>query len=64
MSTNLLLDTRRESLIERRKRVMDLLGRGLFEREVAGYLGISHRTVQRYRRAERRGIPARANRKD
>lgn len=63
MSTNLSLCTKRECITARRTRVMRLLDRGLYEREVAQALGISHRTVQRYRRAEREGVIARPNRK-
>lgn len=63
MSTNLTLCTERECVMSRRERVMQLIGRGLFEREVAEVLRISHRTVQRYKSQEYRGIIARPNRK-
>ncbi len=49
----------REAILRRRARVRLLLARGWLEKEIAAELRISHRTVQRYKHAERHGIPPR-----
>lgn len=64
MSTNFALCTVRESVQERRSMVIEMSRRGMPEWLIAERMRISHRTVQRYKHLERRGIPPRTNRKD